>query len=71
MPMKYLMGMPQMVSVVGAIHGALFILYLLALLLAWMEQRWPFVTLVLGVIASSVPFGPFLFDAYLEKQPRK
>ena len=27
MPMKYLMGMPRVVTVVGAIHGVLFLLY--------------------------------------------
>lgn len=28
MPMKYLMGMPRVVTVVGAIHGVLFLLYI-------------------------------------------
>ena len=27
MPMKYVMGMPRVVTVVGAIHGILFLLY--------------------------------------------
>ncbi len=69
MPLKYLAGMPEAVKLVGGIHGGLWVLYLAALLLAWREMRWSFGVFVLGVIASVVPFGPFVFDAkFLKKR---
>ncbi len=70
MPLKYLAGRPESVKVVGGIHGGLWILYLLALLIAWREQRWSFGVFVLGVIASVLPFGPFVFDAMVLKNQR-
>jgi integral membrane protein len=63
MPLKYLAGITQAVSVVGAIHGGLWILYVLALGLAWMEQKWSISVVFLGLIASMLPFGPQVFDA--------
>lgn len=65
MPLKYLMGYPQAVKVVGWAHGVLFIGFLAALLRA----RWRAglgVTLVgWAFVASLLPFGPFLVDGKL------
>ncbi len=39
MPMKYLMDIPQPVTIVGALHGLLFVLYMLALAqVAWQKK---------------------------------
>jgi integral membrane protein len=68
MPMKYFMGMPEVVRVVGSIHGVLFILYVG--LLAWIHftQRWPFMFSLYALIASVVPFGTFMLDKQLRKK---
>lgn len=67
MPLKYLAGRPEAVKIVGSVHGALWILYLLALALAWKSERWPFKVAFYGGAASVLPFGPFVFDSYLAK----
>ena len=67
MPLKYLAGMPQMVSVVGMLHGILFMLYVAAVFQAGMELRWPMRRIAAALAASVLPFGPFVFDAHLRR----
>lgn len=62
MPLKYLAGQPQAVSVVGTAHGALWVVYLVVLLIAWRHYGWSFGKLFMGGVASVLPFGPFVFD---------
>jgi integral membrane protein len=63
MPLKYMAGLPDAVRIIGGIHGGLWIIYIVALLIAWREERWSFGTLLAGGVASVLPFGPFVFDA--------
>ena len=42
MPMKYFIGMPEVVRVVGSIHGGLFVLYVGLLAMIHFRQRWSF-----------------------------
>ena len=65
MPLKYLADLPEMVSVVGMAHGILFMLYLLAAVHAAIEESWGLSRLGLALVASVLPFGPFLFDRYV------
>ncbi|HEX8432721.1 MAG TPA: DUF3817 domain-containing protein [Longimicrobium sp.] len=67
MPLKYLAGLPQMVRVVGMIHGVLFLLFVAAVLDAGVRLRWPAGRIIVALISSVVPFGPFLFDAHLRR----
>jgi integral membrane protein len=64
MPMKYLFGDPAPVSLVGAVHGFLFIAYLAALYLG-VGKHWNRSGLIHGSIAAVLPAGPFLFDGML------
>ena len=61
MPLKYVWDFPLAVKYVGWIHGVLFIGYLICLYLASEEQKWGFKTVLLAIIASLIPFGPFIF----------
>ncbi|MOA22053.1 hypothetical protein D3C78_1425830 [compost metagenome] len=65
MPLKYWADIPMAVTIVGALHGLLFVLYLLAVLNVWITNRWSFLKVVLAVIASFLPFGPFVLDKKL------
>lgn len=65
MPLKYLAGMPEMVSVVGMAHGVLFMLFGLAVVQVAVERRWPLTRVVMALAASVLPFGPFVLDARL------
>lgn len=68
MPMKYFMGMPEVVRVVGSIHGVLFLLYVGLLARIHFTQRWPFMFSLYALIASVVPFGTFMLDKHLRKK---
>lgn len=65
MPLKYLAGYPLAVTIVGAIHGVLFVL--LCALLVRGIARVPLAPSLasLGIAAAIVPFGPFLYDRKL------
>ncbi len=68
MVFKYGMGQPIGVKIAGPIHGGLFLLYLIALIHAWMGARWSLARVLLLFIAALVPFGPFLSDGWLKRQ---
>jgi len=69
MPLKYAAGIPEPVTVVGALHGALFLLYLAAIAHMAVTARWRIARIAGAVIAAFVPFGPFVFDYRLRKNP--
>jgi integral membrane protein len=62
MPLKYAAGMPKAVSLVGAVHGALFILLCAALLRAMLRANWTWSRAALVLAASLVPLVPFWLD---------
>ena len=70
MPLKYIWDMPLAVRIVGSAHGALFLLYCLALVLAWPEARWPFKRAALIFLCAFLPFGPFLIDPSLRRDEK-
>ena len=67
MPMKYLLDQSIYVKYIGMGHGILFIVYLLVLLIVSHRMKWPLSIFVMGLVASILPFGPFLFDVKLKK----
>ncbi|HYW12876.1 MAG TPA: DUF3817 domain-containing protein [Longimicrobium sp.] len=67
MPLKYLAGQPQMVRIVGSAHGLLFVLFVAVVLEVSVRMRWPLRRVVAALVASVVPFGPFVFDAHLRR----
>ena len=68
MPLKYVAGMPLAVRIVGSIHGALFIAFVVALYRAAAERDWPRRRSATAFIASILPFGTFVFDASLRRE---
>src|SRR5687768_4136065 len=74
MPLKYFAGMPMAVTVVGSIHGFLFIALVLMLLLAIRRVPISFGLAAAGVVAAILPGGPFLLErrlARLDAAPAK
>ncbi len=67
MPLKYMAGMPLAVTVVGSIHGLLFVVFCFALLHALLKTPLPFHWAVIAFIASLLPFGPFVIDQRLKE----
>jgi integral membrane protein len=67
MPLKYFAGMPLAVTVVGSLHGALFVALVVMLLVAIRKVPISMKLAAAGIAAAVVPGGPFLLDRYLAK----
>ncbi len=67
MPLKYFGGLPMAVTIVGSLHGFLFVCLVAMFLLA--VRRVPIsVGLALsGIVAAFFPFGPFIVDRRLAR----
>ena len=65
MPMKYLGGIEMAVKIVGWLHGLLFMLFCLALLLAMPSLRYNVGRCAMVFVAALLPFGPFVIDGRL------
>lgn len=63
MPLKYYVGMSEAVSIIGPIHGVLFLLFVAFLLLHMLKRELSLVKTLFGFIASFIPFGTFVFKA--------
>ena len=64
MPLKYAAGIPEVVLVVGWIHGILWTLYMLAASRCRSVYKWRFRMFLGAALASVLPFGPFVFDRW-------
>lgn len=68
MPLKYAFDQPKMVTVVGYIHGFLFIGYIIGSFMMFKKLNWSSKTLLISILCSVVPCGPFYVDKrYLPK----
>jgi integral membrane protein len=63
MPLKYAFDMPTMVKKVGMMHGLLFVLYVMAVVIAKVEKDWSMGKTGLALLVSFVPFGTFWADS--------
>ena len=68
MPLKYIWDQPGAVKVVGWVHGALFVMFMLMVLRVYAQRNWPFTRLVVAFVAAFLPFGTFVFDRQLRKE---
>ncbi len=67
MPLKYMLDLPLMVKYVGWAHGFLFILYIYMVFPTAHKLKWNFSRTLLALIASILPFGPYIFNRNLKK----
>jgi integral membrane protein len=62
-PLKYYAHQPQLVKMLGPVHGALFLLFVINTISVGVEQQWSFKTTTWKVLlACMVPFGTFYID---------
>lgn len=62
-PMKYVFDNPALSKLVGPVHGAVFLLFLLNTMSVGIEQNWKFKTTIWKiVVACFIPFGTFYID---------
>lgn len=76
MPIKYIDALganPQPVSIVGAIHGGLFVLFILALLHTIYTVGLPKATIALALLSSLLPFPfePIVLDPRLRARQKQ
>lgn len=67
MPLKYLAGLPQLVTVVGWAHGALFVAFLALSLEVKTILAKNFSWLVKAFLASVLPVGTFVLERNMQK----
>jgi integral membrane protein len=60
---------PDYVSILGPIHGVLFLAYLLLALLVREEQGWTGWQTIIVIVASAVPFGAFVVNSRMVRDP--
>ncbi|MFY0407120.1 DUF3817 domain-containing protein [Solicola sp. PLA-1-18] len=58
------------VEVMGPIHGAMFVLYVVVALLCWRTFRWSPLVLLAALAASIPPFATVVFERWSERSGR-
>lgn len=62
-PMKHLFHNPELSKLLGPIHGAIFLVFVLNTMSLAIEQNWKFRTTTWKIIvACFIPFGTFYID---------
>ena len=61
-PLKYKLGIPEAVYIMGRVHAAAFLLYLAMLLFALNRGMLSWYQFILGAIAAFIPFGSFVYE---------
>ncbi len=68
---KASVGAPQLaLSLVGGIHGAVFLTYAVTASITGVNQRWGIVRTVLAVALAIVPYATIPFEIYVERTGR-
>src|SRR5205823_4742530 len=67
-PLKHIFHDPALSALLGPIHGAIFLLFMLNTLSVGIEQNWKFSTTTWKIlVACFIPFGTFYIDQKLFK----
>ncbi len=69
-PAKRLLGYPEAVTLMGSIHGAAFIVYVVTLITFFAGKHLSLAQLGMGFFAAFIPFGSFMFEHQVLK-PRQ
>ena len=56
---------PDLIGILGPVHGILFLVYLVMVLQVRPSQRWNLGQTLLVIIASAIPFGGFFVGYHL------
>ncbi|WP_077624104.1 DUF3817 domain-containing protein [Sediminibacillus massiliensis] len=67
MPLKYMADLPEVVTVVGSLHGFFFVLYILMIAFLTFKIRWAFKWVFSSVLVAFIPFGNYVLDYKLQR----
>lgn len=71
MPLRYIFGIPEWVSVVGVTHGWLYMFYIITTLIVAERMRWkPLYALVI-LLAGTIPLASFFAERKVTKAVRE
>lgn len=62
MPAKYMWEQPILVKTIGPVHGGLFLLFIVMALIVALQVKWKFITTLVVMASSFIPFGTFYVD---------
>ncbi|CAG5079781.1 DUF3817 domain-containing protein [Parvicella tangerina] len=62
-PLKYLADQPIYVTIFGNIHGFLFLLYLIFMVMVGIKYKWNAILYVMCLLGAVIPFGAFVVDS--------
>ena len=62
MPVKYIIGDPTYVKLLGMPHGLLFVAYIVFAIFISVNKKWNLKTTFIVFLASILPFGTFYID---------
>jgi integral membrane protein len=68
MPLKYFADMPMAVTIVGGLHGLLFVGFIVLAYMVKEEHNKDFRWMMKAGLASILPFGTFIADKEWKKQ---
>ncbi|MFG1498200.1 DUF3817 domain-containing protein [Saccharospirillum sp. HFRX-1] len=68
MPLKYMVGLPIAVSIVGSIHGICFLLFIFVLMRALFMRTISIVYSLALIVGAFIPFGGFINDYWMRKR---
>lgn len=71
MPLKYLAGIALAVKIAGMTHGILFILFIIALVMAYKKYSWNNSLTFKLFVYSVIPFGFILIEKTIMKESVK
>jgi integral membrane protein len=69
-PLKYAAGTPQLVSIIGPVHGVLYIVYLLATFDLATKAKFAFKRTILVMLAGTIPFVSFVAEHWVTNKLR-
>lgn len=67
-PLKHLAGLPQATSLVGPIHGVMFLLFLWVVMRSWSEGLLKPAAVGRLVVGAMIPFGGFVNERWLKRE---
>ncbi|PTX99964.1 hypothetical protein DB346_19340 [Verrucomicrobia bacterium LW23] len=67
MPLKYGLGIKIAVTIAGAVHGGLFLLFLAALFMAAESRKWGWGFIGGAFLSCLLPFGFFWLEGHLRR----
>jgi integral membrane protein len=68
MPLKYFANMPMAVTIVGGLHGVLFVAFIILAIEVKSDYKKDFKWLLKAGLASILPFGTIIMDKECKKE---